>query len=634
MNSIIETNVIELPRPKFQYITKEEDARRALSKIDRHSVISMDTETTGLDTITAKWSLLQIGTEEGVFVFDVRYDTDHSSVHPTLFNDLFTDGNKEKLLQNAAYDTKIIKNNTGVYLNNVYDTMLSEQLMHLGLGWVKSDLATLVNKYLGITLPKEPRGTFENYNQTFSDYQLVYAANDVVVLPMIKDLQFDRLKNEGLLTALDVESRFLVPLCEMELNGITIDSDRWRKIMSEVDEERLILKSQIEDSLRNLSPQQTLFGVTLVNIDSNAQLKKALESMGLELENLDSKALSKYSGLPVIDALLNYRKTNKLISTYAEPLLAKIHPVTGRLHTAFKQMVSTGRMSSSNPNLQNIPRKQKFRSCFIAKEGYSLITADMSGAELRILGNLSNDPIFIESYATGQDLHTRTASEVFGVPYDKVAKDMRNAAKAINFGLCYGMSAAGLSARLNITKKDAEKMIGKYFDRYKGVKKYLDKAAKDAVVNRFSTTIAGRRRYYSMPPYDHPDRKKLQASIERQGMNAAIQGANADTIKESLILLVDRLKGYDARAVLTVHDEVIIEAADEQKYEVASIVSAALVDGFGKYFSTIPMETEALIGKSWLKGLCESCHCNEMAFVEGGKYGTKLVCSKCGADQE
>ena len=113
-----------------------------------------------------------------------------------------------------------------------------------------------------------------------------------------------------------------------------------------------------------------------------------------------------------------------------------------------------------------------------------------------------------------------------------------------------------------------------------------------------------------------------------------VHNSNADTIKESLILLVDRLKGYDARAVLTVHDEVIIEAADEQKYEVANIVSAALVDGFGKYFSTIPMETEALIGKSWLKGLCESCHCNEMAFVEGGKYGTKLVCSKCGTDQE
>jgi DNA polymerase-1 len=303
-------------------------------------------------------------------------------------------------------------------------------------------------------------------------------------------------------------------------------------------------------------------------------------------------------------------------------------------------MIATGRLSSSNPNLQNIPKQQRYRSCFISSPGYSLITADQSGAELRILGNLSKDPIFIEAYATGQDLHTRTASEIFGVPYDKVDKNMRGAAKSINFGLIYGMSSVGLSKRLKITKKSAEDMINKYFNRYRGIKRYLDKAARDAVSNRFTTTVSGRKRYYNMPAFDHPDRKKIQSGIERQGMNAAIQGGDADTIKEAMILVVNRLEGYDAKLLLCVHDELVIEVRDDQRYEVSEIVVKAIKDGFGRYFTDIPMETEALIGKSWLKGLCENkvdgtkCGHNEMKFILDEKYGSKLVCSKCGGGQE
>jgi DNA polymerase-1 len=264
----------------------------------------------------------------------------------------------------------------------------------------------------------------------------------------------------------------------------------------------------------------------------------------------------------------------------------------------------------------------------------------MSGAELRILGNLSEDPVFVEAYATGQDLHTRTASEMFGVDYDKVLKDHRNAAKAINFGLCYGMSAVGLSNRLKISKKEAEDLIGKYFRAYKGVKRYLDRSGRDSVRYRYSTTIAGRKRFYTMPPYDHPDRRKISGSIERQGKNAGIQGSNADTIKESMILLVERLKPYDARLVLTVHDEVVVEVKNEQKYEVAPVVAQSLVDGFGRYFNLIPMETDTLIGPCWLKDACEEdvngdkCGCNEMKFIPHKKHGSKLVCTSCGSAQD
>jgi DNA polymerase I-like protein with 3'-5' exonuclease and polymerase domains len=528
--SLIEQNETYLPKPNYKYITTEEEAREAMTFLDNYGIHAIDTETTALDPFEAKWSLLQIGVPDHPYVFDVRYDTEHSSLHPEVLNPLLQDSSKMRILQNASFDMKIIKKNLGYYLTNVYDTMLMEQLSALGL-FLKADLGSLVLRYLGLVMPKEPRSTFKDYNQKFQDFQLEYAANDVVPLHFIRDLQFQKIQKESLEVAADIESRFLVPLCEMEMNGIHIDVDKWRKMMEEVDKERIQVKKIIQDILSEVEEQTTLFGVSLINIDSNVQLKKALNRYGLNLEKTDVAALSKHKGLPVIDAILDYRKANKLISTYAEPLLAKISEYTGRLHTDFKQMVRTGRMSSSNPNLQNIPKKQKFRSCFISPPGYSLLTADMSGAELRILGNLSKDPVFVEAYATGQDLHTRTAAEVFDVAYDKVEKHMRNAAKAINFGLCYGMSAVGLSKRLKISKKEAELMINKYFKRYKGVKRYLDRSGKEAVRNRYSLTVSGRRRYYSMPPYDHPDRKAIQSSIERQGMNAGIQGClSADTI--------------------------------------------------------------------------------------------------------
>lgn len=640
MSDIIVENKVGLPVPTYTYVTDEAGARDAMNVLDKYPVHAIDTEATALDPYEARWTLLQIGVPNNYYVFDVRYDTEHSSLDPKILNPLLQDPNKVRILQNAAYDMKLMKLNLGYYLTNVYDTMLAEQLLTLGL-FSKASLDALVLKYLGLYMSKEPRDTFKNYHQTFQPFQLEYAANDVVTLHMIRESQQSTIRKESLDNVCRLEFEFLRPLCEMELNGICIDQDKWRVMMAETNDERLKSLEVIQSTLSANQSQSTLFGVSLINIDSNKQLKDALNAYGVPLESTKEDALQKFAGLPVIDAILEYRKAQKLVSTYSESLLSKISKHTGRLHTDFKQLVSTGRMSSSNPNLQNIPRKQKYRSCFVAKPGYSLLTADMSGAELRILGNLSKDPVFVEAYSTGQDLHTRTASEVFDRPYDKVEKAMRNAAKAINFGLVYGMSSVGLSKRLKISEKEAEAMINKYFNRYQGIKRYLKKAGDDAVRNRYSTTISGRRRYYNMPPYDHSDYKKLQRAIERRGKNAGIQGSNADTIKEAMILLVDRLKDYDAKLILTVHDEVVIEAHDDCREEVAKVVSKSIIDGFGRYFSLIPMETDTLIGPCWLKSSCENklssgkkCGSDHMKFINHEKYGTKLVCAECGKEQE
>lgn len=632
--SVFETNILRMPRPNYEYITKEAEARTALSEIANYQVIEVDTETTGLDPYTCKVVLLQIGIPNKAYVFDMR------TLGFDIFKPLLTNPKVLKILQNAVFDLEIIKAHGGYYVENIYDTMLVEQLFNLGLLGKKADLATLVFKYFGITLDKEPRDTFADYEQELQPFQLEYAANDVSILAAIRDMQLPRIHEEGFENVCRLEFEFVKPMCEMELNGICFDVDKHRVILSDIDRNREAHGQNVRSMLNAVQDQSTLFGVSIVNIDSNAQLLDALRKYGLPLTTTDKNELAKYKGQPVIDELLAYRAANKFISTYGETLIEKINPITGRLHTSFKQMVSTGRMSSSSPNLQNIPKKQIYRSCFVAKEGYSLITADMSGAELRILGNLSADPVFVECYSHGLDLHSRTASEVFGIGLEDVLSKHRNAAKAINFGLCYGLSKYGLARRLKISEKEAEEMIDKYFDRYSGVKGLLDEAAQNAVRKRYSQTVSGRKRFYNLPEYGHPDFNKAKASVQREGKNAIIQGANADTIKESMIYIVDRLSkgGYDAKLLLTVHDEVVVEARDDQRHEVAQVVAQSLKDGFGRYFDLIPMETDALIGPCWLKNACEDkssgkeCGGTEMKFVPDKKYGTKLVCGNCGAD--
>jgi DNA polymerase I-like protein with 3'-5' exonuclease and polymerase domains len=513
-----------LPTPEYEYITKADDVPRVIEELMKHPEIEFDTETTGFDPFTKKPVLAQFGVVGKAFVVDVRHDTEHSDINLNMFKPVLNSNSIKKILQNAVFDMKMVKHHCGFYLENVYDTMLVEQLFNLGAVNKGATLKELVFKYLGLQMPKEPSTTFQEYNQTYKPFQLEYAAKDVSVLTLIKQLQEPRLIKEGFEDVARLEFEFTKPMCEMELNGITIDKDKWRIMMTGFEEERKESISHIHKLLAKNHGQNVLFGIPVINIDSNKQLLKSLQDYGLNLDNTNEATLSKFKGVPVVDHLLNYRKLNKLISTYGESLLDRIHPYTGRLHTRFRQMVSTGRMSSSNPNLQNIPKKQKFRSCFISKEGYKLITADMSSAELRILGNLSNDPVFIECLSTGADLHSRSASEVFKVPIDKVDKKMRNSCKAISFGLMYGLSKYGLAARLNITEKKAEELINNYFSVFSSVKTYLELAAKNAVRKGFSDTIAGRKRFYNIPPYGHPDRNKIQKAVERQAKNAGIQG--------------------------------------------------------------------------------------------------------------
>lgn len=642
MSLMRSTELPALPTPNYTYVTKEDEARTILSYLDNYPVIEVDTEGTSLDPYSCKTSLLQIGIPNMAYVFDLRSDLPYSNIHGSLFKGILTDKSKLKLLQNAGYDMKVLRVQYGYYIENVYDTMLAEQLMYLGIQVSGFSLARLVEKYLGMVMNKEPRETFQVYDQDFTPVQLGYAANDVCILDMIRSAQMERINKYSLQEALQLEMSFIKALAEMELNGIKLDIVKWRIMMKEFEEEAKELRRSIETTLQKTQEQTTLFGVSSINIDSPVQLKHALNKLGLKVESTSIDALDKLSDHPTVEAILQYRKNAKLVNTYGEALIDRIHPKTGRLHTQFKQMVSTGRMSSNNPNLQNIPGKQKFRSCFVAEDGKCLITVDQNSAELVIMGAMSEEPNFIDTFEKGLDLHTVNASRIYGVSYEEVTSDQRKASKAISFGLAYGISAVGLGKRLGISKVVAQKLIDAYFKVNKVLKDWLEKSAKEAVRNHSSTTITGRHRFYAIPPMNDPARKLIVGNVERAAKNHRIQGSDSDTIKKAMVLCVERLEKLNvgAKLILSVHDEIVVESPIEYAYEVAKIVTSSVDDGFNSYFGRMPMSTGAVIGPCWLKKECENkvngvkCEHNKMEFIPDTHYGTKLVCCKCGASQE
>jgi DNA polymerase-1 len=392
----------------------------------------------------------------------------------------------------------------------------------------------------------------------------------------------------------------------MELVGVRIDEARWRKIIADVTVQREAAAAELAELLLPASMQATMFGVSSINLNSNQQLVEALGRLGVELPDTMEATLVKYDH-PAIKKLLEYRALEKTLSAFGENVLGLINPRTKRIHPDFNQYgADTGRFSCTKPNVQQIPATSDFRKCFVAAEGYKLVTSDYSQCELRILAELSGDPGFVTAFKSGGDLHTLTASQMFGVPVEEVQKPQRNAAKAINFGLAYGMGPGGLAPRLGVSLDEAKELIARYFKAYPLIQKWLDKAARDAVRNGYSATTLGRKRYYNIPDEslkatNEDEYRKQIASVERQGKNSPIQGSNADMTKLALIYLRNTLKSWDARTVNTVHDEIVVEAREDQAEEVKHLVEDAMVRAGQAILKDVPIVAEAAVADYWSK---------------------------------
>jgi DNA polymerase-1 len=426
-----------------------------------------------------------------------------------------------------------------------------------------------------------------------------YACTNVDILWSLRENLQSDLEQQGLWQLFSEVEMPLVPvLAAMEGSGVLLDTDLLRKISLELGREVLRLEKEIYSSVGHE-----------FNINSPQQLGKVLfEELRLPQGRKTKTGYSTEASImetlrgvhPVIELVLEYRQLAKLKSTYVDALPGLINRKTGRVHTSFNQTgTATGRLSSSEPNLQNIPIRgqlgNKIRQAIVAPPGALLLSADYSQIDLRALAHLSQDPGLIDAFASDEDIHAMTASRIFGVPKDEVTPEMRRNAKVVNFGVVYGMSDYGLEQATNLSREEAAQFIALYFERYPRVKEYIEATKEQARKLGYVQTVMGRRRF--IPEINSPNRQVREAA-ERMAINAPVQGTSADIIKVAMINLHREMerRGLKSKMLLQIHDELLFEVPEEETEHMKSLVSELMSNAIKL---CVPLKIDIKLGKNW-----------------------------------
>ena len=593
---------------KYELITKIKQLESWVTKIKKSSLLALDTETTGLDYMDAKLVGISLSVKSGeaAYIPLGHQEEEQLDVNVVLKKlKPILESKKTKIVgQNIKFDRNILTRH-GINLASFEnDTMLMSYVLNSTA--TRHNLDALAQYYL-----KYKTTTFEDVagkgvkQVTFDlvpmDQAVHYASEDADITYRLHEELKSRLAKEPVLNTLleEVEIPLITVLSDMEQAG-TLVNERVLKAQSKNFSERI---TKLETEAYELAGQE-------FNLGSPKQLQEIF------FEKLKYPVLQKTPGgqpstaenvlqqlsedyeLPKI--ILEHRTLSKLKSTYTDKLPSQISPSTGRIHTSFNQTgTSTGRLSSSDPNLQNIPIRtedgRRIRQAFEAPNGYQLISADYSQIELRVIAHLSKDEGLLKAFKEGQDIHSSTASEVFEVALQEVEPDQRRSAKAINFGLIYGISAFGLSKQLGINRNLAAEYMDIYFSRYPGVRKYMNKTKTEAKKIGYVETLYGRRLY--LPEISTGNAIRRQAA-ERVAINAPVQGTAADIMKKAMLSVNDSLKKQkiDAKLILQVHDELVVESHEKDTEKVTKI----LTDSMSKAAKlSVPLEVEIGIGKNW-----------------------------------
>ncbi|MBI5846457.1 MAG: DNA polymerase I [Nitrospirae bacterium] len=516
-----------------------------------------------------------------------------------ILNPILADPNISKIGHNLKYDLLMLAKE-GISVDGpLLDTMIAAYLLNPNkaghsLDEVSFEYLSKRKKSFMEVLKKRP-----SFADVPIDEAAPYAAEDAALAFELKDLLFERLKEGGLESVyLTIEMPLIKVLVDMETAGIKIQEG----LLEEMSKELAADIAAIEKRVYFLAGEE-------FNINSPKQLSAILfTGLGLSPSRKTKTGFS--TGVDVLEELaeshelprevLHYRSLTKLKTTYIDVLPALVNPRTGRLHTSFNQTVTaTGRLSSSDPNLQNIPVKgdwgKRIRAAFVAEQGNLLLSADYSQVELRILAHLSNDAGLIAAFRDNIDIHTRTAAEIFGVPLKSVSPEMRRTAKTVNFGVIYGISSFGLSETLNIGRKEAEQFIKQYFDRHPGVKQYIEQLIAETTEKGYVTTLFGRKR--PVPELKNQNRNIRQLG-ERLAVNSPIQGTAADIIKLAMIHIRGRLRAesLQARMILQVHDELLFELPASELHTVGRIVREGME---GVLELSVPLKVDIGHGHNW-----------------------------------
>ena len=586
---------IKVSRTPFKVVATKSALEQAIAAFSRQQVIGVDTETTSLDPFDGNIRLLQLATPEQNFVIDL-YKV--PALKHRGLRGLLSSESPIKVFHNAKFDLKMFLHHFNLEVDGIFDTLLASQLIGAGRHEGGHGLAAVSDRHLGETVDKSLQ--ISDWSGELSDAQYEYAARDAALMIPLYARLAAALNEFSLEFVARLEFECILPLAAMELAGMALDGECWRALVVNLERAHEVLSDELRRVLAAGIPQLTLFGEPPnINLDSPTQVIDALANMGIKVEGTRSWQLQPLSKQhPAIEKLLEYRSVQKLLSSYGLALLEHINPFTGRIHADFRQLGATGgRMSCSDPNLQQVPNTPEYRSCFRAPIGRKLIIADYSQIELRILADWSQDTALVKALMSGEDLHCVTASQMFGIALEDVTKDQRAAAKQLNYGIMYGLGAQGLGARIGCPLDEAESLLRRYFDAYSGVAAFLRDAADRAVGDRESRTRSGRLIYFS---FDANDRSQVGAT-QRLGKNAPIQGSSADITKRALALLYKALKQTDAKIVNCIHDEIVVEVAEGRANECAAIVDREMVTAAREFIRSVPVSVDTVVADAWLK---------------------------------
>lgn len=595
----------------YQTVLTQNELNQWLSKIAKAELVAVDTETTSLDYMKAELVGVSVAVEPGQAAY-IPFGHDYLGAPEQLDKDsileqlkpLLEDPSIKKVGQNLKYDMSVLAQH-GIRLQGIaFDTMLESYVFDSVA--TRHDMDSLAEKYLEETCISfsdvAGKGAAQlTFNQVALEQAGPYAAEDADITLRLHQCLWPKVQAQPTLEAVfnDLELPLLPVLSKIERTGALVDDTLLFQQSQELAERLAELETQAWDLAGqqfNLASPKQLGEILFEKLEIPVLKKTAKGAPSTKEEVLQELALD----YPLPKVLLEHRGLAKLKSTYTDKLPTMINPVSKRIHTSYHQAgTATGRLSSSDPNLQNIPVRtpegRRVRQAFIPATGCKMVAADYSQIELRIMAHLSEDPSLLKAFAEGQDIHRATAAEVFAVATEEVTADMRRSAKAINFGLIYGMSAFGLARQLNIGRKQAAEYIELYFERYPGVQSYMNNIRHSAAELGYVETFFGRRLY--LPEISSRNGMRRQAA-ERTAINAPMQGTAADIIKLAMIHVDDWLTSAElqSRMIMQVHDELVLEVPESE----LEIVSQGLIEKMEHAVELlVPLVVDVGVGNNW-----------------------------------
>ncbi|WP_290517083.1 DNA polymerase I [Alcanivorax sp.] len=605
-------SVQNIDKEGYETVLDETALNAWIDALKNADVFAFDTETTSLNYMQAELVGVSVAVEAGkaaYIPFGHNYPGAPDQLDKQFVLDalkpILEDDNLKKVGQNLKYDMSVLAEDAGITLRGVaFDTMLESYVLDSVA--TRHDMDSLSLKYLGHkTIGFEEiagKGAKQlTFNQVGLEEAGTYAAEDADITLRLHQSLWPKLENEGRLPEVfrDIELPLVTVLSRIERNGTYVDATLLKhqsqflaKRMAELQEKAFEIAGQ---EFNLASPKQ--LGEVLYEKLEIPVIKKTPKGAPSTAEAVLQELALEYD-LPQV--IMDYRGVAKLKNTYTDKLPELINQRTGRVHTSYHQAVAaTGRLSSSDPNLQNIPVRseegRKIRQAFLAPKGRKIVACDYSQIELRIMAHLSDDKGLTDAFEKGLDIHRATAAEVWGKTLDEVSDNDRRNAKAINFGLIYGMSAFGLAKQLGLPRKEAQEYIDLYFERYPGVKKYMADTRALAADNGYVETVYGRRLYL---PEIHSKNGQRRQAAERAAINAPMQGTAADIIKKAMIKVHDWLEttDFDAKMIMQVHDELVFEVAEDQVDDLVKEVKARMESAAEL---KVPLIVDAGVGENW-----------------------------------